>query len=198
MIIAASLGRAALPGGAGSVWAGLAGRGPLSLFQSAEAGPEEIERESQAIAQLIADHQDPRPAAEASALSWPTPGYTEVTSSFGPRRHPILGALIDHAGTDIAAPARAPITAAGAGTVIVVSDFKAYGLVVVIDHGGGLATVYAHLSGASVEPGDPVARGDRIGLVGSSGQVTGPHLHFEVRLDGEPVDPMKAVRPAGG
>ncbi|HEY3316519.1 MAG TPA: M23 family metallopeptidase [Bacillota bacterium] len=195
-IIAAGPGRMFFHPGAGTGWAGIVGRGPLFSSLAAEAGPEEIERESQAIARLIADRQNPRPGAKADGLVWPTPGYTEVTSVFGPRRHPILGVSVDHEGADIAAPARAAVAACGAGRVIAVTRLEAYGLIIVVDHGAGLATVYAHLSAASVKEGDAVERGDRIGLVGSSGQVTGPHLHLEVRRDGEPVDPMTYVRPA--
>lgn len=107
-----------------------------------------------------------------------------ITSRFGPR----WGRM--HCGIDIAAPVGTPVGAAAAGMVKRVAWVGGYGYTVEIDHGGGVATFYAHLSRALVRPGQHVEKGEAVGRVGETGRVTGPHLHFELRLDGEPVDPL--------
>jgi murein DD-endopeptidase MepM/ murein hydrolase activator NlpD len=122
-------------------------------------------------------------------LSWPLNGA--VTSPFGYRVHPILGVRKLHTGIDIDGSTGQPITAAADGEVILAETYSGYGRAVVIDHGGGMATLYAHQSRIAVSVGQSVARGEVIGYVGCSGSCTGPHLHFEVRLDGVPVDPLQ-------
>jgi murein DD-endopeptidase MepM/ murein hydrolase activator NlpD len=112
---------------------------------------------------------------------WPTRGT--VTSGFGNR----WGRL--HAGIDVAAPTGTPIWAAKAGTVIFAGQQSGYGNVVIISHGGGLTTLYAHQSQIAASQGQEVAQGDTIGAVGSTGRSTGPHLHFETRYGGSPRDP---------
>jgi len=115
---------------------------------------------------------------------------TKITSGFGPRLHPILGYVRNHDGVDISAGFGEEILATEDGVVQIASDFGGYGRTVVIDHGGDLLTLYAHMSVIRVEPGDEVKLGDTIGLVGSTGLSTGPHLHFEVWEDGSrAVDP---------
>jgi murein DD-endopeptidase MepM/ murein hydrolase activator NlpD len=94
-----------------------------------------------------------------------------------------------HSGIDMAAPAGTPVRAAAAGVARVVLDPGGYGLHVILEHGGGIATLYGHLESTSLTAGDAVAAGGEIGRVGSTGMSTGPHLHFEVRRDGRPVDP---------
>jgi murein DD-endopeptidase MepM/ murein hydrolase activator NlpD len=117
-------------------------------------------------------------------LSWPTPGYTRVTSEFGYRIHPILGYRKLHTGIDIAAPYGATVIAANSGKVIASYYNSGYGNMIIVDHGGGIATLYAHLSSRLVKVGTYVKRGQTIAKVGSTGMSTGPHLHFEVRLNG--------------
>jgi murein DD-endopeptidase MepM/ murein hydrolase activator NlpD len=95
-----------------------------------------------------------------------------------------------HTGIDIGAAMGAPIVAAAAGTVIVAGWVEGYGNTTVIDHGGGMSTLYGHQSSIGVTVGETVAAGQQIGVVGSTGHSTGPHLHFEVRIDGNPVDPL--------
>ena len=128
-------------------------------------------------------------APSSSGLLWPTPG--PITSPFGYRISPITGKGEGHAGVDIGAPLGQTIVAAQAGTVVYAGVETGYGNYTCIDHGGGLATCYAHQSLIEVSVGQVVARGQEIGKVGSTGNSTGPHLHFETRVDGTPVDPMQ-------
>ena len=104
--------------------------------------------------------------------------------------HPIFGDRRLHTGIDIGAPYGAPVWAADNGTVTYAGVMSGYGNVIVVDHGGGLATTYNHLSAFAVGTGQAVGRGQQVGNVGCSGYCTGPHLHFEVRINGTPVDPM--------
>lgn len=127
-----------------------------------------------------------------SGLSWPVNGV--VTSPFGYRVHPILGVRKLHTGIDITAASGTPIAAPAAGTVILAQTYGGYGRAVVIDHGGGLTTLYAHQSQIAVSVGQIVGRGALVGYVGCSGSCTGPHLHYEVREDGVPVDPLSYLR----
>jgi len=113
-----------------------------------------------------------------------------ITSLFGPRVHPIFGTVRMHTGIDFGATSGTPIRAAAAGRVVQAGAMSGYGNVVVIDHGGGLATLYAHQSRVAVAAGTQVQAGQVIGYVGATGYATGPHLHFEVRINGTPVDPM--------
>ena len=113
-----------------------------------------------------------------------------LTSNFGPRLHPIFGTVRSHDGVDFGAQSGTPIRAAAAGTVVSAGVRGGYGNATIIDHGGGVATLYAHQSEMFVIAGAAVAAGQVIGAVGSTGFSTGPHLHFEVRLSGVPVDPL--------
>jgi murein DD-endopeptidase MepM/ murein hydrolase activator NlpD len=123
---------------------------------------------------------------------WPTPSCYYITSNFSPRRkNPVTGIYKRHTGTDIGAAYGAAIVAANSGTVTLAGWNSGYGNCVVIDHGGGRATLYAHMSSFSVSKGQTVSRGQRIGSVGSTGNSTGPHLHFEVLINGTAVDPMQ-------
>ncbi|HEX2152713.1 MAG TPA: peptidoglycan DD-metalloendopeptidase family protein [Acidimicrobiia bacterium] len=124
-------------------------------------------------------------------LARPVPG--PVTSGFGYRVHPIFGTRRLHTGWDMSAAAGSPISAAGDGVVVSAGGRGGYGNAVVIDHGGGLATLYAHQSSMAVSAGEQVSQGQVIGYVGCTGYCTGPHLHFEVRVNGAPVDPSGYV-----
>ncbi|MDO4552364.1 MAG: peptidoglycan DD-metalloendopeptidase family protein [Bacillota bacterium] len=122
-------------------------------------------------------------------FAWPAPGVTRVTSEFGMRYHPILNVNKLHTGMDIGCPTGTTIVAANAGTVIKAGWNNSYGWMVSIDHGGGIVTLYAHNSELLVSVGDVVARGQAIAYSGNTGMSTGPHLHFEVRVNGEYKDP---------
>lgn len=124
-------------------------------------------------------------------LSWPAPGIYKITSQYGYRNHPILKKKKLHTGIDIAVPSGTEIIAANSGKVIYSGYNGGYGNTVIIDHGGKISTLYAHNSKLLVKVGDKVEKGKVISKSGSTGLSTGPHLHFEVRENGQHVDPMK-------
>ena len=146
---------------------------------------------SDALAELLRDRQAGQTAAAPGRGVLARPVAGAVTSTFGPRVHPIFGNVRMHAGVDFGASSGAPIAAAGDGVVVLAGPYGGYGNATVIDHGNALATLYGHQSSIAVGPGDRVTRGQVIGRVGCTGYCTGPHLHFEVRLYGTPVDPMR-------
>ncbi len=120
----------------------------------------------------------------------PCPGYTRISSGFGYRTAPKAGASTNHKGVDFAAPQGTPIYAAEAGTVTSASYSGNAGNLIVINHGNGLQTYYMHTSKMFVSAGQKVSKGQNIGLVGTTGNSTGPHLHFQVMKNGSPVNPM--------
>lgn len=124
----------------------------------------------------------------SGVLVWPASG--PITSPFGPREHPVFGSASFHTGIDIGASYGSPIVAADSGTVIMAGWYGGYGQCVVINHGGGIATLYAHASSINVSTGQSVSQGETIAYVGSTGWSTGPHLHFEVQVNGNAVNPM--------
>jgi len=126
------------------------------------------------------------------ALSEPVAG-APTSSPFGPRSDPFGGAPAHHAGLDLAAPEGTPVAASAPGVVVAAGPRSGYGLAVEVDHGHGITTVYAHASEVLVQPGQRVERGDVIARVGETGRATGPHLHFELRTLGRPVDPHRAL-----
>ncbi|HEV2890552.1 MAG TPA: M23 family metallopeptidase [Frankiaceae bacterium] len=155
-----------------------------------------LQAESRRLAELIRRSKASRGSGGGGGgkvgrggMLWPTPG--PVTSGFGYRVHPIYGYRRFHAGVDIGAPSGQGIAVVLPGVVVTAGPMGTYGNLVVVDHGGGFATAYAHQSKVLVVEGQRVSRGQRIGLVGTTGGSTGPHLHFETRVDGEPVDPMR-------
>lgn len=118
------------------------------------------------------------------ALGWPVPGISRVTSEFGSRLHPVLKVQKMHTGMDIGAPRNSTVVAAADGKVIMATYNGSYGNVVMIDHGSGIVTVYAHNTTLLVSKGQSVTRGQTIAKSGDTGRVTGPHVHFEVRVNG--------------
>ena len=171
---------------------------------------EELNASSAQVSAMLKDRQAARAAAAAAAaaaaqssggqgasdnwvqgtgqLGWPVSG--EITSPYGYRVHPIWGTTIYHSGIDIGVDEGTPVHAADGGVVVWSGWMGGYGYAVVIDHGNGLSTLYGHNSELAVDEGQSVAKGQVISYAGSTGNSTGPHVHFEVRVNGDPVDPM--------
>ena len=126
-------------------------------------------------------------------MAWPVPGYTTITSPFAMRVHPITGVYKLHTGVDIRAPQGANFVAAADGVVTKAGYNSAYGNMVIIDHGGGISTLYAHGSEIMVELGQEIKKLDTVLKVGATGYATGPHAHFEVRINGSPVQPLDYI-----
>ena len=133
--------------------------------------------------------------ASAAGMIWPMPSSSRITSGFGYRSEVMYGSGTFHNGIDIAVNAGTPIIAAKAGRVIGAGYHYSMGNHVIIDHGGGVYTVYMHASRLLVSVGQEVSRGQTIALVGSTGMSTGPHLHFSVKINGAYVNPLKYVSP---
>ena len=133
--------------------------------------------------------------SDSESVHLPVPG--QVTSAFGQRFHPILGHARFHKGVDLRATFGSPITAAASGRVVAAGWRGGYGRQVVIAHGGGIQTTYSHMSRIAAQPGAMVNKGQLIGYVGSSGLSTGPHVHFEVMKNGQPINPMSVKLPGG-
>ncbi len=158
-----------------------------ALLDAAQAEQDRIQAQIAARASNVSG----RSYAAVGMLSWPCPGYTTITSNFGYRTHPVTGTYKYHSGTDIAAPTGASILAAASGTVIMAGyNAGGYGNYVVIDHGGGVTTLYAHASSLCVSNGQFVNQGQLIARVGSTGMSTGPHLHLEVQVNGQRTNAM--------
>lgn len=172
--------------------------------EAAEKARQEAADRAQAAADVAASRPaapprrvaPPRTTAQGK-MAWPASG--RLTSRFGSRAHPIFGDVRLHAGIDIGAPSGAATRAADDGVVVFAGTQPGYGDAIAVSHGtvGGrdVVSFYAHQSALLVRSGQKVSRGEQIGRVGSTGNSTGPHLHFEVRLDGSPVDPLDWVNP---
>ncbi len=130
------------------------------------------------------------PRAQVSIPSRMPVGGVKLSSDYGLRTHPILGGRRNHKGVDLAGPTGTPVFATADGLVSKAERFGSYGNYIQIEHGGELQTRFAHLSGYAVKAGDRVHKGDLIGYIGTTGRSTGPHLHYEVRIAGEAVNPI--------
>jgi len=148
-----------------------------------------LEEERRARQRRIEEEQRIAVANLSGMFLWPVESSASISSPFGPRRHPITGRQETHSGIDIRAVHGAAIRAADCGVVILSGWNGGFGITVIIDHGDGIHTLYAHNSRNLVSVGDRVTRGQTIALVGSTGVSTGPHLHFEVRVGGRWVNP---------
>jgi murein DD-endopeptidase MepM/ murein hydrolase activator NlpD len=164
-----------------------------SKLEELEKQEDQFLKESQAMANKIRSLQS-KGNYIGGKLMWPTPSTRQISSYYGNRMHPILKKYKMHTGIDIAASYGASIVAANKGTVIVAGWQSGYGNTVIIDHGGGITTLYAHCSRLLVSVGDSVNAGAVIAKVGSTGLSTGPHLHFEVRKNGSTQDPLNYVK----
>ena len=163
--------------------------------QEAEAARKAAEAAKKAAQSKSASSSTSTSTVRASgSMVWPCPSYNYISSNYGYRTHPITGKVSSfHKGIDIAASSGNPVLAAASGTVVKSYMSSSYGNYIVISHGGGLMTAYAHLSRRLVSVGDTVSAGQQIGKVGSTGNSTGPHLHFEVYVNGSTVNPMNYV-----
>lgn len=162
--------------------------------KSYEQGLNDIEKQSRQITSQIQKLQSSSSGSKPSNMLWPTPGYTRITSPYGWRNHPILNSKRFHTGIDIAAPHGANAVAVASGKVIFVGWNGAYGNTVIIDHGGGISTLYAHLSSFIVSTGTQVSVNQSVARIGSTGWSTGPHLHFEVRNNGNHINPYSFLK----
>ena len=154
-------------------------------IESIEAEIKELARKSAASNTTV--------TYSGGSMLWPVPGYRTITSYYGMRVHPITGVYKLHTGIDVGAPTGAKFIAVASGTVVKAEYNTGYGNMVIIDHGGGIQTLYAHGSGILVSSGQKVNAGDAVLKVGSTGYSTGPHAHFEVRLNGNTVNPLNYV-----
>jgi murein DD-endopeptidase MepM/ murein hydrolase activator NlpD len=160
-----------------------------------EARVAELEKSSKELEVLILKKMAARKGSKvmgSGVLTWPLRG--RITSYYGYRRHPLWGGRHMHTGLDIADKYGSPVKAADSGEVIFSGWWDGYGKAIVIDHGRMTTTVYGHLSRIYKNVGAIVAKGQTIGLVGNTGYSTGPHLHFEVRKNGKPVNPIKFLK----
>ncbi len=163
----------------------------LETVQKYEAA---IKAQSAQIEQDILKLQRTDVDYAGGVMLWPAPSSQRITSFFGPREEPVAGAGTNHGAIDIGAKSGAAIVAANDGVVIFAGWHYSYGNYVIVDHGGGIATLYAHSSKLLVSKGQSVTRGQTIALVGSTGYSTGPHLHFEVRVNGVRVNPLPYLK----
>lgn len=152
---------------------------------------EKIETEIRSLAQMATFGEN----YTGEKMIWPVPGHTTITSPFGMRIHPITGVYKLHTGTDISATIGTDFLAMATGIVTKAEYNMYYGNMVILDHGGGIQTLYAHGSEILVKLGDEVKQGKPVLKVGSTGYSTGPHAHFEIRIDGSPVNPLDYVKP---
>lgn len=166
--------------------------GPLIPVSRADAAA--FEKSVAAARVNLADSLRLSRVVEGLPVRRPLPRHHETTSPFGTRSDPFTRGLALHAGLDFRAPSGTPIHASGGGKVVEAGWVGGYGRMVEIDHGFGLTTRFGHMSAINVAVGDTVGIGDVVGLVGSTGRSTGPHLHYEVRIDDEAVDPITFLR----
>ncbi len=153
---------------------------------------EEIRKQNALKAQMSGSLSKGNGTVSGGYFLWPTPSCTYITSHFAPQRvNPVTGKLRPHTGTDIGAQYGATIISAAGGTVKFAGWNGGYGNCAIIDHGSGVSTLYAHMSSISVSAGQYISAGETVGKVGSTGNSTGPHLHFEVLINGTAVNPMQ-------
>lgn len=178
----AALGLAPAPRGAGATG------GPFVPLAADALTPEQ---DLALLGDALARRRQLDAVAAHLPLRQPVAGPLEVTSGFGARSDPFYHRLALHTGVDLREDYGSPVRAVAAGTVTIAGPQSGYGTLIEIDHGNGYATRYAHLSALAVKVGDRVAAGATVGQVGTTGRSTGPHLHYEVRIAGEPVDPAR-------
>jgi murein DD-endopeptidase MepM/ murein hydrolase activator NlpD len=164
---------------------------PAALRSKLDALSAEAARQEASLQELHAYFEDQKSLLASTPSIWPVRGW--VTSDFGHRLDPFTAERIMHKGLDIAAAHGTPIVAPSDGLVIFAGVEGGYGKVLVLDHGYGVKTRFAHMADIGVKVGDRVKRGDHVGLLGNTGRSTGPHLHYEVRVNGVPENPRKFI-----
>ena len=154
-----------------------------------------LEQESRQLqAQIAAYYRNNKGPKQAPFVGrFMKPVNAPMTSGFGVRMHPILKYKRMHTGIDLGASYGTTIMASAAGTVMSAQTMRGYGNCVIIDHGGGISTLYGHCSAILVSAGQKVTQGQAVGKVGSTGLSTGPHLHFEIRVNGVPINPLRKM-----
>lgn len=152
-----------------------------------------LEKQILAMETSSSNSADGKPMQKGTG-SMAMPLRAKITSPFGWRTHPIFKRRKFHTGIDLAGPMRSPIRASDSGHVLYTGWYGGYGKVVIVSHGNSFSTLYAHLSSYAVKKGDNVAKGDILGYEGATGFATGPHLHFEVRVEGKPNNPLNYVQ----
>lgn len=167
-------------------------RSERAAWEAAEEQLERTSRELESFIRRMLAAQRSRPRLGTGRFAWPARG--RITSPFGVRIHPIYRVAKRHHGIDFGGRMGSPVFAADTGIVLFAGWYGGYGKVIILDHGASVATLYGHLSSIQVGSGDKVTRGQAIGQIGSTGLSTGPHLHFEVRRNGAPVNPAGYLR----
>lgn len=168
---------------------------PIAISTQGTLAPDSIEMRANSIIDGLQQINTYRIGAMRMPLSSPvSAGNVRQTSGFGMRRHPLTGRNTMHSGLDWAGPRNTPIHSTADGVVKTAERQRGYGNLVVIEHDFGIETYYAHLNSIAVRPGQRVSRGERIGGMGTTGQSTGVHLHYEIRVGGNPVNPMTYLR----
>lgn len=179
----------------------IASRSKENYMVSLQNNIEEIQRQEAAMEEQSKQIEKDIIAAQRAVeyaggeLMWPLPGHYKITSPYGGRIHPITGVWSNHGGTDIWAPYGTDILSSNDGVVIFAGYHYSYGNYVIVDHGGGIATLYAHCSKLLAWEGQAVSKGDPVAKIGSTGESTGNHLHYEVRLNGVRKNPMEYLKP---
>ena len=164
---------------------------PAALSSRLDRLSAEATRQEQTLQEVQAYFQSQKSLLASTPSVWPTRGW--VTSDFGNRLDPYTADRVMHHGLDIAAPHGKEILSPSEGTVVFSGPEGSYGNVLVIDHGYGVKTRYGHLAQIDVKAGERVMRGQKLGTVGNTGRATGPHLHYEVRVNGVPENPRKFI-----
>lgn len=159
-----------------------------------EKALKELDETSKKLTEELKNMGEPT-SIGTGTFTWPTPGTTWITSPFGYRIHPVTGKRTFHRGVDIGVSYGKNIYATDGGTVVHAGSYGNYGLAVIINHGNGKSSLYAHNSKVLVKKGDIVIKGQAISKCGTTGLSTGPHLHFEIRNNGEPTNPLNYVKP---
>jgi murein DD-endopeptidase MepM/ murein hydrolase activator NlpD len=174
----------------------IASRAKETYMQSLVGSLDELKRQENKLLQASDEIEKKIQLAQLATkyaggeMTWPAPGYYTITSPYGMRAHPLYGYWSMHTGVDLRVPMNQKIVAANAGTVTYSGWYGAYGNIVLIDHGGGISTLYAHNTTVIVKDGQVVSKGQVVSYSGTTGMSTGPHLHFEVRENGVHTNPM--------